>query len=224
MRLPRLFWKKLDLATTDVVYSNSIHLLIPALLTGALAVIPRSKLKPPDTLAIYHRFKVTKTFMVPAEGEEIIDYCKLHVQMLPAHLDTLMLGAAPVSTAFLARLETILAPTTKVWSIYGMSEMLPIAMATLEEKLAYLNEGGKGDLLGYPLEGIHIEIASDGELILQGANLFKGYLGQPPVDRFPSGDLAQLDVQGRLILLGRKKDMIIRRDHNIYPGYAGRQY
>ncbi|MGW6006603.1 class I adenylate-forming enzyme family protein [Oerskovia enterophila] len=62
-----------------------------------------------------------------------------------------------------------------------------------------------------------------GELVLRGPSLMKGYLshldgGQPPVTEHRSGDLAYLDEQGRIVLVGRTRDMIIRGTVNIYPG------
>ncbi|MFD6093066.1 class I adenylate-forming enzyme family protein [Oerskovia sp. NPDC060338] len=62
-----------------------------------------------------------------------------------------------------------------------------------------------------------------GELVLRGPSLMKGYLshldgGQPPVTEHRTGDLAYLDEQGRIVLVGRTRDMIIRGTVNIYPG------
>ena len=62
-----------------------------------------------------------------------------------------------------------------------------------------------------------------GELVLRGPSLMKGYLshldgGQPPVTEHRTGDLAYLDEEGRIVLVGRTRDMIIRGTVNIYPG------
>ena len=45
-----------------------------------------------------------------------------------------------------------------------------------------------------------------------------GYLGHPTPTEIATGDLARLDAGGRLVMIGRKKDMIIRGKTNIYPG------
>jgi acyl-CoA synthetase (AMP-forming)/AMP-acid ligase II len=47
--------------------------------------------------------------------------------------------------------------------------------------------------------------------------LFARYLGAEPVTEHATGDTGYLDARGRVILTGRKKDMIIRGQHNIYP-------
>jgi acyl-CoA synthetase (AMP-forming)/AMP-acid ligase II len=45
----------------------------------------------------------------------------------------------------------------------------------------------------------------------------KGYLGKQPSAWHATGDLGYMDDKGRLMLLGRKKNMLIRGDMNIYP-------
>jgi acyl-CoA synthetase (AMP-forming)/AMP-acid ligase II len=94
-----------------------------------------------------------------------------------------------------------------------MTEALPVSWVSLEDKLAHL---GDGDLAGEPCPGVHIRIAADGEILVSGPNLCRGYLGMPPATEVATGDIGRLDG-GRLVLLGRKKDMIIRGSYNIYP-------
>ncbi|MFT4009318.1 MAG: AMP-binding protein [Nocardioidaceae bacterium] len=59
----------------------------------------------------------------------------------------------------------------------------------------------------------------DGELQLRGPGMMDGYLGEPDpfVDGgwFPTGDLARIDDDGRVYLLGRSKDMIRRSGENV---------
>ncbi|MCA1480942.1 acyl--CoA ligase, partial [Bradyrhizobium sp. NBAIM08] len=89
----------------------------------------------------------------------------------------------------------------------------PIAAVSLDEKLAYT---GEGDLVGVPLAGVSVRVDEQGQLLVRGDQLFTCYSGQPPVQEHATGDLARLDA-GRIVLLGRAKDMIIRAEHNIYP-------
>jgi acyl-CoA synthetase len=64
-----------------------------------------------------------------------------------------------------------------------------------------------------------------GELGVRGASLMLGYFGDQAATElsfnregwFMTGDLARLDAQGNLQIAGRKKDLIIRGGHNIYP-------
>jgi acyl-CoA synthetase (AMP-forming)/AMP-acid ligase II len=63
-----------------------------------------------------------------------------------------------------------------------------------------------------------LSIADDGEILLHSPQLFSRYLHQNHRDNpHRTGDLGYFAANGTLILKGRKKDMIIRRDTNIYP-------
>jgi acyl-CoA synthetase (AMP-forming)/AMP-acid ligase II len=132
---------------------------------------------------------------------------------LPANLHTLLFGAAPVGRPFLARCESILAPQTTAWAVYAMTEMLPVSVTPLAEKRGY---DGDGDLIGAPFPGVRAAI-EDGELVLMGPNLCRGYLDEPAMTIHQTGDLARIDADGRIVLLGRKKEMLIRGHTNIYP-------
>ena len=108
----------------------------------------------------------------------------------------------------------MLPATTRVRCVYGMTEIVPVSRVDLEEKLVF---HGEGDLVGRPVDGVRVRIAGDGELLVSGPNLCRGYWGQPSVTEVATGDLGVLDGDGRIVLFGRKKEMIIRGQHNIYP-------
>jgi acyl-CoA synthetase (AMP-forming)/AMP-acid ligase II len=158
---------------------------------------------------------VTKTFEVPARLEEFITYCGKSGQIIPAVVDTLMIGAAPTPLKFLARLQPIITPATTVYCVYGMTEILPACAINLTEKLQAGD--AEGDIVGTPLPGVTLRVAADNELIIEGPNLYRGYLGGEVIREHYTGDLGKLDEQGRVVLLGRKKDMIIKGNYNIYP-------
>src|SRR5439155_17092814 len=114
----------------------------------------------------------------------------------------------------LLRRATNLLPGKEILSVYGMTEILPVAVTTAADKLAYQ---GDGDPVGLPLPGISVRVDQGGELHVTGPNLCRGYLGGEPLTEHATGDLARLD-DGRIVLVGRKKDMVIRGRANIYPG------
>ena len=205
----------LALRRGDVVYSKELHLVLPALLAGAHAVLPRhGRFSPARVLRDLERFGATHTFGLSTEYLELADHCARHGRRLPEALRQILLGGAPIHGAMLERLQPVLAPSTAAWCVYGMTEMLPVARVSLGEKLAY---SGAGDLVGTPFPGVSVSLADDGELLVRGPNQCTGYLDKRRDGGHPTGDLARIDGSGRVVLLGRKKDMVIRGDLNIYP-------
>ncbi|MFW0796727.1 FadD3 family acyl-CoA ligase [Gordonia sp. CPCC 205515] len=78
--------------------------------------------------------------------------------------------------------------------------------------------------VGKPCDGIEISIAVDAEVLIRGYNVMQGYLDDPeataeaidPDGWLHTGDLGEL-VDGRLRIIGRKKDMFIVGGFNAYP-------
>jgi long-chain acyl-CoA synthetase len=80
--------------------------------------------------------------------------------------------------------------------------------------------------VGTPLPGVEVKVASDGEVLARGPNVFKGYWENEEATRavvdtdswYHTGDLGEFDKDGFLWLRGRKKDMIVLADGtNVYP-------
>lgn len=71
--------------------------------------------------------------------------------------------------------------------------------------------------VGKPLPGVSMRIASDGEILIKGPNVFSEYLNRPDETRsafdtegwFRTGDLGEYSRDGFLRITGRKKDMIV---------------
>jgi long-chain acyl-CoA synthetase len=69
---------------------------------------------------------------------------------------------------------------------------------------------------GLPLPGCTARIAPDGEILVQGPGVFRGYWRNPQATRdafdgpwFRTGDLGRIDNDGFVFITGRKKDLII---------------
>lgn len=71
--------------------------------------------------------------------------------------------------------------------------------------------------VGQPFPGAKVKVAADGELMLAGAQIFKGYWNNPtataeaiePDGWFHSGDIGEIDDQGFVKITGRKKELIV---------------
>ena len=241
-------------AAGDRIHSEQLMMGLPALIAGAHWTMPAYGLSAAiDPLrfaaelgsAPGHK-AATHVFLVPSQLAPILDAVEAGRLAWPDTLRTVMLGAAPVLAPFLQRAAGLL-PGVRFHCIYGMTEVLPIAIAGGHEKLEFASGrtagfrtpdgAGEGDYLGTPLPGVHVRVADDHELIVSGPNMCLGYLGEGTMDEHATGDLVRLDpgraydgsngpgpagpaADGtpRLVLLGRKKDMIIRGKTNIYPG------
>jgi len=101
---------------------------------------------------------------------------------------------------------------------YGATETGTGSCTTLEDH-------GLGTV-GRPPEGIEMRLADDGEVQFRGPTLFKGYWNAPELRAaaftddgwYKTGDVGHLDPHGRLILSGRKKDLIVLPNgFNVYP-------
>jgi len=88
--------------------------------------------------------------------------------------------------------------------------------------------------VGFPLPGVEARVMADdtevaqgeiGVLHVRGANVFQGYWQMPektaeellPDGWFITGDLAQIDADGYVSIVGRQKDLIITGGFNVYP-------
>ncbi|MEV6767850.1 class I adenylate-forming enzyme family protein [Nocardia sp. NPDC051030] len=197
------------------LHTEQLMMGLPALMAGAWWSMPR-----------YPRFgthidpirfartldAATHAFFTPADLAVVLTAIESGTIAAPA-LREISLGGAPVTTALLRRARAAL-PGCEFLAIYGMTEILPVAITSGTAKLGF---DGPGDPLGVPVPGVAARIAEDGELILSGPNLCRGYLGEPGLEEIHTGDLARFDGD-ILILMGRKKDMMIRGKTNIYPG------
>ena len=93
---------------------------------------------------------------------------------------------------------------------YGMTETAaPFTVTRVNDN--------KLGTVGQPAPGSSVRIADDGEVQVRGANVFRGYhnLPEKTAETFTAdgwlktGDLGSLDEDGRLMITGRKKDIII---------------
>ena len=160
--------------------------------------------------------KITTLFGPPSDYLELIEYCAESGRKLPDTLQHIIIGSAPVYKAFLEKVSAFLPAHTKISSFYGMTENLVVSYIDGREKMNYKSDG---DPLGKPVNGIELRIAKDSEIFVKSEQLFSRYWHMEDRPEWhATGDLGYLDENGYLIMTGRKKDMILRRNQNIYPG------
>ncbi len=116
-------------------------------------------------------------------------------------------GAAPIAREIL---EFFYACGVMIYEGYGMTETATSATCNLPEAFRFGS-------VGRPFEGVEVRIGGDGEVLLRGANIFRGYYRDEEASRaalssdgwLHTGDLGHLDEDGFLYITGRKKDIII---------------
>lgn len=114
-------------------------------------------------------------------------------------------GAAPIPNSVLEWFHAIGVNLTE---IYGMSESTG--------PLTWSPERNKIGSVGRACHGMEVKIAEDGELACRGGNVFEGYRNQPDktdetiIDGWlHSGDIAEIDDEGYITIVDRKKELII---------------
>jgi o-succinylbenzoate---CoA ligase len=85
-----------------------------------------------------------------------------------------------------------------------------------------MTETGSGVVYdGVPLDGVEVDITADGEIRLRAPMLLRSYRdGTSPIDAdgwFPTGDLGTWGPDGRLLVAGRRGDLIITGGENVWP-------
>ncbi len=199
------------------VLTDQLMVGIPAVIGGAHWTMPDPGLDPGARPEAYleHLGDAELLFASPATLDAILTALDARPELTPA-LETIVLGGAPVLPPLLRRTFERM-PGVGVRAVYGMTEILPVAIADGAEKLAA--PAGGGDAVGRLVPSVRARI-DDGELVLSGAGLARGYLAElpeHPLAELRTGDLAELDGE-RLVLRGRAKDMFIRGTQNVYPG------
>ncbi len=95
---------------------------------------------------------------------------------------------------------------------YGLTETSPVIA---------VNGANPGEIrlgtVGKPLENVEIKLAKDGELLVKGPSVMSGYWNKPAQTEevftddgfFTTGDIAEIDDDGFLLIVDRKKDLIV---------------
>ena len=174
-----------------------------------------------------HALRIDPTATEPPAGLSIPKrwwrYRKIH-RMFGMKFWAFIVGAAPLGSAledYWKRLGFV------VIQGYGLTETAPIVTMNHPFKT---NTGS----VGKPIAGVEVKIAEDGEILVRGENVTSGYYDDKAegtrqkaegnsrtLDEggwLHTGDVGELDAEGRLFIRGRKKEMIVTPEGlNVFP-------
>jgi len=102
---------------------------------------------------------------------------------------------------------------------YGQTEAAPVISCNRPRA------GIKLDTVGPPLKNTEVRIAEDGEILVRGERVMKGYWRNPGLTErtvvggwLHTGDVGHLDGKGRIVITDRKKDLIVLdKGDNVAP-------
>lgn len=102
---------------------------------------------------------------------------------------------------------------------YGLTETSPVVCVN---QLNWKKFGS----CGLPLQNVEVKLAEDGELLVKGESVMRGYHNLPQQTKnaftkdgfFKTGDLARIDEDGFIYIIGRKKNIIVlSTGRNVQP-------
>ncbi len=209
-------------------FGQSLIMNTTILAGSALVLIPR--FVPKTVLQQMHEHNVTHFAGVPTMFIGLLAYVEKHpvdnLQQIAANLKVAISGGASMPVEILTQFEKKL--QVPVIEGYGLSESSPVAAFN---HLEYERKPGS---IGQPLPGITMKVidkngnelpyGQEGELLLRGHNVMKGYYKKPQetantiVDGWlHTGDIVRFDEQGYIYVVDRLKELIISGGYNIYP-------
>lgn len=198
-----------------------------AAMAGAAAVL-MAKWDAGEFIAVVGKHRITAAFVVPAQLIMLLDCPDFDARRL-ASLRLLAIGGAPSSTELIARAEAAM-PGCTLLRAYGSTESGHLTCQHPADRT------GVAESVGRP--GRHIEIAvldrrgkpvapgEVGEIATRGRHNMLAYFDDPAAtaNYFRSadgwgwtGDMATVDANGFITLVGRRDDVIISGGMNIYP-------
>jgi long-chain acyl-CoA synthetase len=196
MAVPRFFEKIYQRITSTVMSSSAPKkaIFLWAMKVGKRS-LPYRVAKQPLPLSLRPQYYLA----------ERLAYRKLR-DRLGGRLRFFVSGGAPLPRDIA---EFFYAVGLPIFEAYGATETTAPATANNFDDFKF-------GTVGKPLPGVDIKLAEDGEILIRGRNVFRGYYKDPRATEealvegwYHSGDIGRLDDEGFLTILDRKKELII---------------
>jgi long-chain acyl-CoA synthetase len=195
--VPRVFEKVYNRVVTGAREGGGLKLKIfqwALDVGGRVSRLRQQGGRPSGLLAFQHRL-----------ADKLV-YSKLKAR-LGGRLRFLISGGAPLSRAIA---EFFHACDILILEAYGLTETSAGSVGNRPERYKFGS-------VGLPYKGVEIRIAEDGEILMRGRGVMRGYYNRPedtaealePDGWFHTGDVGVLDADGFLTITDRKKDILV---------------
>jgi len=202
---------------------------ITCALHGATIVYPSEVFEPAATLEAIAAERCTALYGVPTMFVAMLDHADFARHDLSS-LRTGVIGTAPCPVELIRRVVDRM-NMHEVTLAYGMTETSPVSTQaatddTLENKVATVGRVGPHvEIKIVGAAGRIVPRGETGEFCTRGHSVMLGYWDDPERTAeaadasgwIHTGDLATMDDEGYVRIVGRLKDMVIRGGENIYP-------
>ena len=199
-------------------------LLVASMISGAaLLLVPRF-----SEQALAHALAVrgvTVMHGAPPMYAKLLSWSEQSGTPLVApHLRVAQSGGAPLTPALKADFEKTFHVVLQ--NGYGMTEAAPsICQTRMDAPRSDCSVGAAIPGVEVRLEGAELDEAGVGEIQVRGPNVMLGYYRAPDLSAdaltadgwLRTGDLARMDADGAIHVVGRSKELIIRSGFNVYP-------
>jgi fatty-acyl-CoA synthase len=197
---------------------------------GATMVIPAAGFDPAETLLAVQQERCTSLYGVPTmfiAELALDDFASYDL----SSLRTGIMAGSPCPVEVMKKVVSQM-NMTEVAIAYGMTETSPVStMTRMDDDLSRRTQT-VGRTMPHletkvvdPVTGLTVDRGEPGELCTRGHTVMLGYWNEPEktaeaIDAarwMHTGDLATMDSDGYLNVVGRIKDMVIRGGENVYP-------
>jgi fatty-acyl-CoA synthase len=197
---------------------------------GACIVIPASTFDPAATLRAVEQERCTSLYGVPTMFIAELGLPDFDAYDLSS-LRTGIMAGSPCPAEVMRRVVDEM-HMAEVSICYGMTETSPVSTQTRRDDDLRHRTGPVGRVLPHieikvvdPVTGVTVPRGTRGELCTRGYSVMLGYWEEPErtaeaIDSgrwMHTGDLAVMDEDSYVRIVGRIKDMIIRGGENVYP-------
>ena len=197
---------------------------------GACIVLPAPGFDPAATLRAVAQEKVTSLYGVPTmfiAELGLPDFAEYDL----SSLRTGIMAGSPCPVEVMKRVVAEM-HMTEVAICYGMTETSPVSTMTRSDDGLARRTETVGRVMPHleskvvdPATGVVLRRGEPGELCTRGYSVMLGYWDQPEATAeaidaarwMHTGDLATMDSDGYVNIVGRIKDLVIRGGENVYP-------